>query len=44
MVTKCKKTLNVQQNVNVILSMEGDMENATGGGGGGAFYTYTHNH
>ena len=34
-----KNTLNVQQNVNVILSMEGDMENATGGG---AFYTHIH--
>ena len=33
-----KRTLNVQHE-NVILSMEGDMENATGGG-----FLHTHNH
>ena len=36
-VDKCEKVLNVLQHKHVILSLEGDMENATGGG----FLTHT---
>ena len=36
-VDKCEKVLNVLQHKHVILSLEGDMENATGGD-----FFYTH--